>query len=263
MVDARCGRGGDAGLAWKATPRPASSSIGDVVCAVARGERVLRASPRRSRSSIERGDLRLAAEDRLGDLAGELAAVDQESIGLVLVEADHGGDAVGEGRETAGHEAGVGVVRPHGGDQRASARGEADALGDHLLDDRRGEPLEQRDALAQRRLERDLAAHRPLGDRRDVRLEPHIIGELVDAFLADHGGVHVGDEQPLAPARQRLHHHVDRAVAVQAAKLIGDARLPGLPSGRKGMSAAIARREPSWRRRRRARLAWRGRGSRR
>ena len=50
-----------------------------------------------------------------------------------------------------------------------------------------GRPFEQRDALAQRGLERDLAAHRALGDRRDMRLQPDIVGKLVDAFLLDDG----------------------------------------------------------------------------
>jgi hypothetical protein len=30
--------------------------------------------------------------------------------------------------------------------------------------------------------------------------QAHIVGELVDALLLDHGGVHVGEEQALAPA---------------------------------------------------------------
>ena len=41
-----------------------------------------------------------------------------------------------------------------------------------LVDDRRSRPLQQRDALAQRRLEGDLAVHRARGDRRDLALMP-------------------------------------------------------------------------------------------
>ena len=63
--------------------------------------------------------------------------------------------------------------------------------------------LQQRDALAQGRLEGELAAHGALGDRRDLLLQPDEVGEFVDAFLPDHGGIHVGEEQPLAPARGR------------------------------------------------------------
>ncbi len=144
------------------------------------------------------GELRLAPEDRLGDAPGELAVFDDQRVAAMLVEADHRGDAAGKQREAAGHQAGEGAVLPHGGDQRAAAGRERDPFCDHLVDDRKRQALEQRDALAQRRLEFDLAAHRPLGDRRDVRFQADVIRELVDAFLADHGGIHVGDEQPLA-----------------------------------------------------------------
>ena len=81
-------------------------------------------------------------------------------------------DGGGEQREAAGDQAGVGAVRPHGRDQRPPPGRQRDALRDHLVDDRRRQALEQRHALAQRRLERDLAAHRPLGDRGDLRLQP-------------------------------------------------------------------------------------------
>ena len=59
--------------------------------------------------------------------------------------------------------------------------------------------LEQRDPLAQRGLEFDLAAHRAFGDGGDMRLEAGEIGQFVDAFLADHGGIHVGEKKLLAP----------------------------------------------------------------
>jgi hypothetical protein len=36
------------------------------------------------------------------------------------------------------------------------------------------------------------------------------IGELVDAFLLDHGGVHVGDEEFLPPMHGWLCHDIDR-----------------------------------------------------
>ena len=78
-----------------------------------------------------------------------------------------------------------------------------------------GRSFKQRDALAQRRLEFDLAAHRAFGDRGDMRLQPGEIGQFVDAFLADHGGIHVRQKKLLAPGRDRLHDNVDRQVAAR------------------------------------------------
>ncbi len=43
-------------------------------------------------------------------------------------------------------------------------------------------------------------------------LQPDIGGEFVDAFLPDHGGIHVGEEQRLAPGRVGLDDDVDRGL---------------------------------------------------
>jgi hypothetical protein len=61
-------------------------------------------------------------------------------------------------------------------------------------------------------------------------LRPYAVGQLVDAFLADHGGVHVRQEQALAPPVQGLHHHVDGPVPQGGAQ----ERLDGLGVGRGG-----------------------------
>ena len=72
-----------------------------------------------------------------------------------------------------------------------------DPLGQALLDDA------LRPALAAARPAREsageiqFALHRPLGDLGDLGLEPGIVGQLVDAFLPDHGRIHVGDQQLL------------------------------------------------------------------
>lgn len=92
----------------------------------------------------------------------------------------------------------------------------------HLADHLERQALKQRDALAQRRLEFDLAAHRPLGDRGDMVLQPDEAGEFVDAFLADHGRIHVGEKKLLAPGRGRLHHDVDRQIVAGGAEPVGE-----------------------------------------
>ena len=90
-----------------------------------------------------------------------------------------------------------------------------------------GRPFSSATRSRKRRLERDLAAHRAFGDGGDMRLEADEIGQFVDAFLADHGGIHVGDQQLLAPMRHRLHHDVEFAVqcvAQLSASLRGSVR---------------------------------------
>ena len=83
-----------------------------------------------------------------------------------------------------------------------------DALGEAAFDHRLLQALEQRDTGVERGFEIELAAHRRLGDGGDLRLDAGIVGQLVDAFDGDHGRIHVGDEQLLAPALRRLDDHV-------------------------------------------------------
>ena len=99
-----------------------------------------------------------------------------------------------------------------------AALGEGDALANDLLDDGFGQSFEERDPLAQRRLEGDLAPHRALGDRRDMGPGSDEIGKFVDAFLLDHGRIHVGEEKALAPALALLHDDVDGQVRWSAAR---------------------------------------------
>ena len=209
---------------------------------------------------MQRRKLALAPEDRLGHLAGQPAVgVDQERIGAVFVEADHRGDALGEQREAAGDETGIGAVLAHGCDQRSRPRRDANPIGDDLVDDRGGQALEQRHPLAQRRREFDFAAHRTLGDGRNMRLESDIVGKLVNAFLADHGRIHVGEKEPLAAAARALQHHVDGGAGERRAHALGEsARVVGLgilPARDKGNVGGDAGIEPDRRLRRRQRAA--------
>jgi len=153
--------------------------------------------------------LAVAAKDRRGDGAGEGIARDVKAVGAGFVEADHPGDTVGEHREAAGHQTAIGAVAAHRGDQDLGPWHQGDATCQHLVDHLDRQTFQQPDAFAQRRLEGDFAAHRAFGDRRDFRLDPGEIRQLVDAFLLDHGGIHVGEKQQFAPAEARLHHDVE------------------------------------------------------
>ena len=142
----------------------------------------------------------------------------------------------------------------HGRDQRAAAGGQRQAAGDDAVDDRRVEALEQRDALAQGRLEGDLAIHRARGDGGDVILEADLVGQFVDAFLVDHGRIHVGDQDLLAAVRslldddvERLAGRAPRASAWQrpsaSARPAGKCEVAGDVLGQPGMALAPTARE--------------------
>ena len=64
------------------------------------------------------------------------------------------------------------------------------------------------------------------------------VRQLVDAFLPDHGGIHVGEEQILAPAFVGLHHDVNGSlpIAARTRPVNGGCRFP---EPLNGMSAAM------------------------
>jgi len=107
----------------------------------------------------------------------------------------------------------------HRGDQFQPAGGERDALFDHFVYHLDRQALQERDSFPESRLEGDLAVHGACGDQRHLVLEADFGGEFVNAFLADHGGIHVGDQELLAPRVGILHGDVDLLIADQRAKL--------------------------------------------
>ena len=172
------------------------------------------ASPSRTRNDSRVRKLRLAPQDGFGDFAHKFAAgIDQELVGTRFIKTDALRDPVRKRRKAPGDEARIGAVGPHRGYERAASRSEHDSLCQHVVNHVCRQSLEQRHPLAQSRRKRKLSAHGTLGDGSHMRLLPDQIGELVDALLADHGRIHVGHEQPFAPAGNVLHHDIDGLIA--------------------------------------------------
>ena len=86
-------------------------------------------------------------------------------------------------------------------------------LGDDAVDRGTVESLKQGNSFAQGRFKRDIAAHGAFRDRRDMRLLADFSGEFVNTFLADHGGIHVGEQEPLAPPFRLLHDDINGGIA--------------------------------------------------
>src|SRR5690349_17757481 len=77
-----------------------------------------------------------------------------------------------------------------------------------------------------------------------MRLETRVIRQLVDALLLDHGGVHVGEEQLLAPPRRGLHDDVDTRGEVTQS--VGERPLVEAGACAKADVGRGRRREPAW-----------------
>ena len=103
------------------------------------------------------------------------------------------------------------------------ARRQPDVPINDFVNDLGRQAFQQGHALPQGRLERDVPPHGAFGNRRDVILEPDVRRKFIDAFLADHGGIHVGQKKLFAPVTCRLHDCVN-AVA-EIAQLAGECAL--------------------------------------
>jgi hypothetical protein len=75
--------------------------------------------------------------------------------------------------------------------------------------------------------------HGPLGDLRDLTLEADEIGELVDAFLAYDGRIHVGDQQAFEAMLLRLDEHIHVRETIQRPadrlEIAGHLEVDGIP----------------------------------
>ena len=135
MIDPR-GRGGcDRGLGMVGDAETGCLDHAEVVGAVANHQRIEIVEIECLAQFDQGCELRVASQDRLCHGAGKLAVLDQQGIGAIFLEADHRGDGIGEEREAARHEAGIGTMRAHGADQFAAARRQRDAAFQCLIDD--------------------------------------------------------------------------------------------------------------------------------
>ena len=122
-------------------------------------------------------------------------------------------------------------IGPHGLNQHTSARRQGNSIGDHAQDGGAVEALEKSHTLAQRRFEGDFAAHGAFGDRGDLGPLADFGGEFVDTFLTDHGRIHVGQQELLAPPLCPLHDNIDGGVIESGAHPIRDGFCAGGGSG--------------------------------
>ena len=236
MVHPRLGGGGHRRLGAISDAEARFLQHGEIVGAVADGHGFMWREAAGGGQLLQHRELGRLAEDRLGDAAGEFAVLDQQNVGVVFLKADGLADARGEEGEAAGNQCGVSAMFPHGLHQDPSAGGQGDALLNRLVHHAGVQAGEQGDALAQGRLEGDFAAHGAFGDRRHLFLQSDEIGQFVDALLADHGRIHVGEQQLLAPILRRLDENIDR----RGAEAKPQHRGGGAAIGRVGESAVVA-----------------------
>ena len=102
------------------------------------------------------------------------------------------------------------AMGPNGADQFFSARHNHHAFRQTLRDHGFRQPFQQRNTTAQRRFKIQFAAHGPFSHVGNLGFNACIIGQLINAFNGDHGGIHIRHNQRACPMCRLLHDCVRR-----------------------------------------------------
>ncbi len=191
----------------------------EVIRPVADRHRLAQRNPGLGGEVAQRPGLAGPVDDGAGDLAGEPPADDLQRVGRRVVQAEIGGENVGELGEAAAHDSAPVAEPPQRADQSAGAGSKAQ-LGADVIENRGVEPGEQCDPLTQRGGEVQLAAHRGGGQLGDLRRAPGTHREQVDGLAVDQRGVDVHHDQAHgAPVQAAaLHRDVDALLGGLAGK---------------------------------------------
>ena len=150
-----------------------------------------------------------------------------------VIETEQFADASGELDKSARDQCRACAMRLHCPHQCPAARGEGDAGPKDMLDCTDRQPFHQANPFGNRFGELELAVHGSSGDACNLLADTGLGGELVDAFLADHGHVHVGDQKGLPAIAVIDEIQVDRLVGnfcshrVETARSRRDRKLRG------------------------------------
>ena len=167
---------------------------GEIVGAVA--DAIVSSRPMPSRAVRSSKVASLPSRPRIGSptTPSSVPSSRRQRIAAVLLEADHVGDALGEQRKSARDKAGERAVlrmvrtrvRPPGVSVMRSAITLSTAATGRPLSRATRSRSAGSNAISPRIARSVMAA--------TCGLEPGEIGQFVDAFLPDHGGIHVGDK---------------------------------------------------------------------
>ena len=211
MIQPRMGCCGNRRLGMIGDAQSSHTQHVEIVGTIARGQRREFWQSKLLTQRKQADALGLAAEDRLGNASGKCAILDNQFVGAIHIEPDHCGNAAGENREPARHQRGISAVLAHGLHKRARAGIKRDAMGYDIIDHIGIKPRQQRHALTQCGFKRNLTAHRAFGDGADQWLQADEIGQFINTFLPDDGGIHIGKKQRLPPSCNRLHNDINGA----------------------------------------------------
>ena len=150
---------------------------------------------------LEQVGLALGVDNRLHRDASHFAIHHFQLVGEYIVNAQLGLQLLGEVREAAGQDGGLVAQSLEFGEQGFGAFSQAQRRADRVQH-AHVQALEQRKTLLEAGTKIQLAGHRALGNLRNLLAHTGRLGQLIDDFGFDQGGVHVEHRQAAVATEQ-------------------------------------------------------------
>ena len=153
-------------------------------------------------------DFCFCAKYRPGNITGQNSIALDQLICSGFMKTEKSSNPVGELDKSAGDERRTGTILSHCANKNHPAAGQSDACLDYFVDDGRWKPTQESNTFDQGFFEIQLAVHGKGSDLGDAVSDAGFGGKFIDAFLIDHGGIHIGDQKLLSTTRSRKAVHV-------------------------------------------------------
>ena len=167
---------------------------GQVIGAIANGDAMAGIGAQTDGQQVEEVGLGGGIDDVSEHLAGDLPVDDLQGIGEGVVEVQRFLQVAGKLGEAAGHDTDLHALGLGGCHQFTGTGAEPQALTDDGVDGARWRTGQQTYPLAQGGLKIQLACHGAFGDSGDLAPETKMVGHFINAFNADQGRVHIGQQ---------------------------------------------------------------------
>lgn len=200
MIDTISGNRSNGRLGMQRHAKTGDADHIEVIGAVTHRNRLAKGQAAFGSQSLEPFALGILVDDRLLHRASQLVAVKLQDIGDSLVKADPLGKIVGKEGKAARNQRSESAICLHCMNKRPTAWGQRDRFATDLFNGCTFKPLQQRNAGIESQPKIQLAAHGAIGNFSNLVLESERCGQFIDAFLLDHGRIHVGNQDQLAAA---------------------------------------------------------------
>ncbi|BAF55438.1 hypothetical protein cgR_2430 [Corynebacterium glutamicum R] len=173
----------------------------DVISAITDSDSLVHLQARIRSELTEELSLRSAVNDLAGDVAGQLAINDFQSVGADIIQLQLLSQTFQHLDETTGNNSGLVTHAVQRTDRGARTRGQLNS-GSDLIDHRRIQTSQRLHTLTQRLLEIELTAHRTLSNCRNFSFLARVSRQHLNDLTSDQRGITIEAHQTLRTTQQ-------------------------------------------------------------